>query len=431
MTSPRRIEVDLPAILADLYLGGTPDYRDDLVQQVARVRQRPAWTFPERWLPMDFATKAVPGAPRVQWRIVAVLALLAALLVGMLVFYAGSQRPLPAPFGRAANGSIVFTADGDIVAADPVTGEVRQIVTGPEADDSPVFSGDGTMLAFHRLVGDGLGQLVVANADGTGLVPVIADPTHLLTSWAFSHDSRTLLVSAVVDGTPQVLLVGSDGQSAPRVLDVPLPTDVDQVEMAGFRPTDPTEILVVAKSPGSPNRGLVAIDTDTDEMRTILAPDPVADVFGAAWSPDGAWITYGRFVPADTVTARSHIIAPDGTGDRRVDASPDTDFDGLKGWSNDSTRFVIERGSNDGDSRHVIVTLDRTSAPIEIDCSGGGPARCPDGWLWSPDDTTLLGFINEEGDGLDRHVLADPLTGKVRPAPWTATGDPTWQRRAP
>ena len=46
MTSPRRFEQDLPALLAGLYLAGTPDYRDDIVQQTARVRQRPAWTFP-------------------------------------------------------------------------------------------------------------------------------------------------------------------------------------------------------------------------------------------------------------------------------------------------------------------------------------------------------------------------------------------------
>jgi hypothetical protein len=51
MNSPQRIEQDLPALLADLYLAGTPDYRDDIVRETARVRQRPPWTFPERWLP--------------------------------------------------------------------------------------------------------------------------------------------------------------------------------------------------------------------------------------------------------------------------------------------------------------------------------------------------------------------------------------------
>ena len=136
MTSPRRFEHDLPVLLADMYLARTPDYRDDLVQRIARVRQRPAWTFPERWLPMDLATKALPGATRIPWRIVGVLALMAALLAGMLAFYAGSQRRLPEPFGPAANGALVFAADGDILSADPVTGRTATLVSSPEIDSA-------------------------------------------------------------------------------------------------------------------------------------------------------------------------------------------------------------------------------------------------------------------------------------------------------
>ena len=89
MTSPRRFEQDLPALLADLYLAGTPDYRDDLVQHVARVRQRPAWTFPERWLPVELVTSRV-GTTRMPWRQIGVLALLAALMASRI-----NRRSLP------------------------------------------------------------------------------------------------------------------------------------------------------------------------------------------------------------------------------------------------------------------------------------------------------------------------------------------------
>src|SRR5437867_13063954 len=106
MTTPRRFEADLPALLADLYLAGTPDYRDDLIQQTARVRQRPAWTFPERWLPVELVTTRVP-LTRMPWRQIGVLALIAILLVAALAVYVGShQQRLPAPFGIAANGII-------------------------------------------------------------------------------------------------------------------------------------------------------------------------------------------------------------------------------------------------------------------------------------------------------------------------------------
>ena len=62
MTSPRRFEADLPVLLADLYLTGKPHYRDDLLRLTARTPQRPAWSFPERWIPMQIATRLAPAA---------------------------------------------------------------------------------------------------------------------------------------------------------------------------------------------------------------------------------------------------------------------------------------------------------------------------------------------------------------------------------
>ena len=96
MTSTPRFEHDLPALLDDLYLAGTPDYRDDLVQRVMATRQRPAWTFPERWFPMDVATQAVPTA-RFPWRQAAVLAMLLLLLAVAVIGIVGAQRRLPEP----------------------------------------------------------------------------------------------------------------------------------------------------------------------------------------------------------------------------------------------------------------------------------------------------------------------------------------------
>ena len=61
MTSEARFERQLPAILEDLYLGPSPDYRDEVLATAVRTRQRPAWTFPGRWLPMDITTRTIPG----------------------------------------------------------------------------------------------------------------------------------------------------------------------------------------------------------------------------------------------------------------------------------------------------------------------------------------------------------------------------------
>ena len=44
-----------------------PSYLDDIVARAHRTRQRPAWTLPERWLPMDVARQPVI-APRLPLR---------------------------------------------------------------------------------------------------------------------------------------------------------------------------------------------------------------------------------------------------------------------------------------------------------------------------------------------------------------------------
>jgi len=78
MTSLPRFEGNLPGILEDLYLGPSPDYRDVLIAGVQRTRQRPAWAFPERWLPVDI-TNRLAFAPRLPYRHLAIVALLAIL----------------------------------------------------------------------------------------------------------------------------------------------------------------------------------------------------------------------------------------------------------------------------------------------------------------------------------------------------------------
>ena len=100
MTAEQRLERDLPGVLDHLAAGPYPDYIDGVLTTTARRRQRPAWTFPERWLPMEITTSAAPGT-RVPWRPLALLAVLALLLVAVATAYVGSQqRRTPAPFGQ-------------------------------------------------------------------------------------------------------------------------------------------------------------------------------------------------------------------------------------------------------------------------------------------------------------------------------------------
>src|ERR1044071_4874867 len=55
-------------------------------------------------------------------------------------------------FGPARNGLIAWAIDGDIMAGDPLTGTTRVVVPGAGIDRNPVYSRDGSRLAFLRQI---------------------------------------------------------------------------------------------------------------------------------------------------------------------------------------------------------------------------------------------------------------------------------------
>ncbi|MEA2611050.1 MAG: hypothetical protein QOG32_776, partial [Chloroflexota bacterium] len=96
MTTDRRFERSLLETLEDLYLGPTPDYRDAVLAAAVRTRQRPAWTFPGRWLPVvDIVTRPT-FAPRLPLRSLAVGLVILALLLAAAFVYIGT-RPTKVP----------------------------------------------------------------------------------------------------------------------------------------------------------------------------------------------------------------------------------------------------------------------------------------------------------------------------------------------
>src|SRR3954447_13755645 len=117
MTDMNRVDRRLPVLLEELAAPRTPDYLGDLHTQLAAARQRPAWSLPERWIPMADIASPPAVAPRLPWRGFAVaLVIIALLVVGAAVYVGTRPTKVPPPFGPARNGQIVFAANGDIFA---------------------------------------------------------------------------------------------------------------------------------------------------------------------------------------------------------------------------------------------------------------------------------------------------------------------------
>jgi hypothetical protein len=419
MTTRRLYERDLPGVLDDLAAGAYPDYLDHVLAVTATRRQRPRWMALERWLPMDLA---LPRATtrRVPFRTLAVLAILLLLIV-LAVATVGQRRPLPPPFGRAANGDIPYSASGDIFLGDPVTRTSRVLVSGPDWDWEPMFSRHGNLIAFMRgdFEGDPQSTLQIMERDGSRIRPLSGPMA--LKAWAWTADDRLVVTTENHPGL-QVL--------DPQHPDTPISLAPDYaVDSPTVRPgTD--EILFYSKGLDG-NIALYVMHADGSGLHPITDPRPTEgdrwDLLYPKYSPDGSRIAVPHWAAGHLSV---WILDPDGKVLQDIVGPPEFWYWGDPVWSNDGTRISINRIRDTSDGSDPV-------KPIGIvDLATGkvletGPTLGTDGGLveWAPDDSLL--YLVKLDSAAGGPELLDPLGGAARSLPWKTPTEPNIQRLAP
>ncbi len=440
MTSARRFEQDVPALLADLYLAGTPDYRDDLVQRAARVQQRPAWTFPERWLPVELVTTRVPTT-RLPMRQLGVLAVMAILVATAVAVYVGSQQPrLPLPFGPASNGDLIVSVEGDIARLDPITGRSTPILTGPEFDSWAKVSPDGRSIAFVRRANEQhtSASVVVAAIDGSNGRVLTGEPVIRgfdMIAWA--PDSRSVLVDTSM--SQEIWRYDALGSTPPQNV----VSDADAYA-SPFRPPDGSEILIY-RNTGLPR--LVALDLASSNETVLAEGLHDQDLDDVRWSPDGSMVAY-HAAPADDLQSQRLFVTPaDGSGaPRQLTDAPGIWWDIDQTWSPDGRTIAFDRYERVGGDWLVrpLAIVDiatgvvREVGPIahEARSQRGSPtdsAATPGEGMWfewSPDGKYLIAVPTEAPA---HPVLIDAKSGTWRnldPVIAPDFVDQSWQRLA-
>jgi len=408
-------------------VGHVPDHLDEVLLHTAATRQRPWWSSPERWLPMDLTTRANALTPPRIGRPLVIAFLLVALLAAAILIV-GTRRQVPPPFGVARNGAVVLSHDGDVFKVDPGTGATTLLVGGAPQDFAPAFSRDGSHFSFLRGPADPNDQsglsMMVADADGSNvlaLTPVI----HGI-DWAdWSADSKQIAyLSRKSDTSPGVINVVNIDGSGTRTLDLP-----GDEHFISWLPPDGHEIVFRSAPllPRDPGPRILAVKSDGTGLRVLnpRGPENENDFMNPAVAPDGSKLSYTSNGPG------SHI--------HMVDLKANTDDvlpDPTKGLTN---QFGSAYFSPDGKSvgyvrdypedstfQFVVAPVDRSTTGIAI-----GP-RLPEpggdvNWEFTPDGRSVV--VDYDKDGTAWLLPVDGSPGTLLGRGALAFGDV--QRLAP
>ena len=344
-----RIERGLPGLFADLADARTPDYLEAAIERASDRPQRPSWTFPERWLPVELVSERVPTT-RMPRRQIGVLALIAILLVAALAVYVGShQQRLPAPFGIAANGIIAYVRDGKLVTQKPDGSGLVTVLPASTGQKAASFSRDGSKIVYQ--------DLVVGSVDtSSGPVPV----TDIVVADADGSDPRTV-VKAVVAGNP---IWSPDGR---------------WLSYSGLA----DHVFVVASDGSQP-------------------PIDIGTFGGGAWTP--SWSPNSQQLAVVASDGALWLANRDGTSPRRLTVDSYAEI-GEKGWSadwsNDGTRLLFGAARPDEDYGLYMVGLDGAKERLISPCANDG--------VWSPDGNSFA-FMHC-GVGLGPSIVVADATG--------------------
>jgi len=416
-------------VLADwLREGPETGPREGLERALAatrRVGQKPGWALPERWIPMQLTMARTPSLRPIL--AIVMVALLTLALVAAALYIGSQRRPLPAPFGPARNGAVVYSEAGDLFIANELSGEARALVSGPDTDSYPAFANQGDRVAFVRET-DGGFQVMSVNPDGSDLRSLGELPGGL-DRMTWSPDGTSLLVSYSDTDYKGLTaaVVNADG-SGLKELATGMTTDY-----ATWRP-DSNQIVFRGHDLEAGTSSAYIVDADGTNLQRLDIPSQGdVDFEGMTWSPDGKHLSFMSAGELSGLTGWQINVADIGA-DGSVTAlhplrfDPDADEEYYPSWSPDSRQLAFMRekdlrrqvGIANADGTGFRLVGPETVTPYML-----GPT-------WSPDGKTLV--ITEIPD-------FEPLRERQRKM-WTvnvATGAhdevqtpvATWQRLAP
>jgi hypothetical protein len=420
--STDRLERRLPEVLTELSLPSVPDYVDTLLSRTERMSQRPSWTFLERWFPVSTITAALPVRRPSSLRPLIAVAILIALVIASIAWYAGSHPSRAPLLGLARNGVVVTTGESGIVSVDPVTGAQRTLVAGPGLCCINVTR-DGQRMSFFRGTANGAQPtgLVVANVDGTVVHEFPADVARGVQGFEWSPGGDRILITKASDVLVADVATGQTSK-------VDAPRNVLSASWIGTT----GDILMTSPVAGTQANGsTMRVDrlaAGTTSGATQVATLQYA-VHNPVVSPDGSKFLYFIWGPEIRLEGKLHVFDFATGLDRAITPEVDVPPGDITEWEN-------AVWSTDGSLIASELYTARDNRIAVIPASGGTPVLVgpafPTGAngaaiRFSPDGTTLLVTYRFDGS-----TWLLPVSGaEGRQVSWVPNEDIDWQRLAP
>ena len=395
-----------------------PDYLNDILARTRRTRQRPAWTSIERWLPVDISAYRSGMIRPLPWRTVTAFVILALLVAVLVAVAVASRRPLPPPYGLAANGPLVLSVDGDLYAVEPGSWKSHPIISGGKFDFGATYSRDGSKIMFLRAdrpIADGtdpLLTLAVANADGTG-IRELTSPLLALDWLDWSPDGSQIVFVAASDGERGVIHVANTDGSGVMALDLGL-----HAHFVTWLPPDGREIVFRSEpTSGSPQDvGIYAVRPDGTGLRMLSheRPNNEFDYQSLTASPDGRWLSFTRWFG----DGRPRVFLLDvASGDERIlPTAAGMAQRGGAAFSPDGKTIAYAQIDPVGTFQAVVAPLDGSNTGVPIGPTGHGtPAGGEIGvsLAFSPDGTALIERLGADDDSTYWWLPIDGSAGSV------------------
>jgi Tol biopolymer transport system component len=402
----------LSAWLDDPYAPPAPHYLGRVLERTRNTRQRPAWASLERWLPMADKVLQPTTAPPLRTARLLLIALLVLALVGAMALV-GSRLIKPTPVipqggaAVAAFASFVGNATGQtrgdifIVRADGT--DMRQLTSGPGIRWGPVFSPDGTRLAYRERSAGSQSVVVMDAASGNRTTLATTPGSCAKGNLAWSPEGTRLVfpTSPVCDSRYELFIVAADGSSpaAPLLapgIDAAFPDwspDGKQIAFLGSAPSGSAAVYVVDVGSGDSLSGGVQAHR--------IGPDSGASLTdalgGPKWSPDGTELVASTgSLAAISEPSGIVVMKPDGSA-QRVIAEDSGNPMWSPNWAPSGRHLAYYRAVEPLEYfnerpctvRTWIIDADGTDAR-QLDPLAEGCEMAP---LWSPDGTRLALFL--------------------------------------